>query len=385
MNRLNFGFIGVGQCGGNIANTFAGQGFDAIALNTSQVDLDLLHNIPNNRRKLINLGLHGAGKNPEIGKAALEHHVEEILSLVIETFTTNTEMLFVCAGLGGGTGSGATPLLMEILCDHGYPVGAIVTIPSDTEGHKTKTVFLRAIEEIAALEKLGGVFIVDNGKTLTMPKHIGKITRYELINESVASKFENLSLMPSMSSVISFDERDLISTLLLNGCAGMVSVPLIKAYELKDANRFVKNIVSAFSYSVFADTHISQARAVVLLFEIKRDQEQYLNAELEAELSSFFTEAEIGTGVYINNDVERESAVHILLTGMPYPQARILAIQKDIEKRALNINTHSNRLTGIDFSKIKQISNDLIKETELKPAKPGESVLDRILKNRVPR
>ena len=79
---LNFGFIGVGQCGGNIANEFNKLGYKSIAINTSNTDLMKLNNIQKNNRLLINTGVQGAGKNPEIGRRALEEHIESVMRCV---------------------------------------------------------------------------------------------------------------------------------------------------------------------------------------------------------------------------------------------------------------------------------------------------------------
>lgn len=385
MDRMRFGIIGLGQGGGNIANTFSGLGFNSMAINTSQVDLDLLANIPSNKRMLINLGVHGAGKNPEIGRSALEQHIERVAALISQTFTGDTEMILVCAGLGGGTGSGSAPLLLELLCDYGYRTGAIITIPSDTESIKTKTVCLGAISDIAAIDKLGGVFIIDNGKSLAIPKHVGVLTRYNIINENIVSKFEVLSRLPSIASTISFDKRDLLLNLALNGCAAMVSMPVSSSMELKTPDRFIQSIVGALTYSIFADTDISHARSVTYLFEINSSLERYINEDFKAELASAYPNADINIGLYLSDDDKKESKVHMLVTGLPYPQAKIMAIKEDIERREADEKRNGIRgLSGIDFGKVKEMNSNFSKETELNPAKQGNGVLERILKNRKP-
>src|SRR5690554_4876873 len=158
---LNFGFIGIGQCGGNIANEFTKLGYKAIAINTAKSDLLKLDNIQKNNKLLINTGVQGAGKNPEIGRRALEEHIEDVMHLINLVFDESIDMIYVCAGLGGGTGSGITPLLTQVLTEQGIKTGVIATIPSEIESPKVQIVALNAFEEISHIEGLGSFFIVD--------------------------------------------------------------------------------------------------------------------------------------------------------------------------------------------------------------------------------
>ena len=129
---LNIGFIGVGQCGGNIVNEFAKLGYTTIAINTAQSDLDKLSNIHIENRLLINFGIQGAGKNPEIGENAFIQHNEEILKLVEQAFS-DMDIIYVCAGLGGGTGSGIAPIFTQVLLELEIIAEKIEEVEKDIE------------------------------------------------------------------------------------------------------------------------------------------------------------------------------------------------------------------------------------------------------------
>ena len=132
--RPRIGVIGVGGAGGNaIANMMQAdvQGVDFIVANT---DAQALNNSTADRR--IQLGLRitqglGAGSRPEIGRAAAEETLDEIMAAL-----EGAHMCFIAAGMGGGTGTGAAPVIAEVARSLGILTVAVVTKPFTFEGSK---------------------------------------------------------------------------------------------------------------------------------------------------------------------------------------------------------------------------------------------------------
>src|ERR671927_1774700 len=127
--------IGVGGGGGNAVNHMYGQNIDSVDFIICNTDAQALANskIPNK----IQLGPHltqglGAGANPEVGKQATEESLEEIKRIL----EVNTKMAFICAGMGGGTGTGGAPIIAKICRELGILTVGIVTTPFSYEGKK---------------------------------------------------------------------------------------------------------------------------------------------------------------------------------------------------------------------------------------------------------
>jgi cell division protein FtsZ len=123
--RLRFSVIGLGQCGGNLANTFARSGYPSVAINTSLLDLKDLGNIPENRRMHVPYQeSDGAGKDPRIGEKALQSHASPLLNQ-LQAFVQGADAILLVAGLGGGTGSNV-PVLASMLKHFNLPIVALV-------------------------------------------------------------------------------------------------------------------------------------------------------------------------------------------------------------------------------------------------------------------
>ncbi|MEO0604622.1 MAG: cell division protein FtsZ, partial [Myxococcota bacterium] len=134
--RARIKVIGVGGGGGNAVNTMIGSGLDGvefIAMNTDAQDLR--RSLAPRRFQLgaqLTKGL-GAGANPEVGREAALEDRDRIAELVM-----GAEMVFVTAGMGGGTGTGATPIIAQIARDCGALTVAVVTKPFNFEGKKRR-------------------------------------------------------------------------------------------------------------------------------------------------------------------------------------------------------------------------------------------------------
>lgn len=382
---LNLGFIGIGQCGGNIANEFAKLGYKAVAINTSLTDLEKLEHIHKNNRLLINFGLQGAGKNPEIGRAAFEEHIEEVMHLLEQVFGNEHDMIFVCAGLGGGTGSGIAPVLSQILTEQGFTVGMIVTIPSDIESAKVKIVALNAFEEISQLENIGAIFIIDNAKTTKLPSQIGIKTKYSIVNENMALKIDAVNKMTVFSSEMAFDARDLLTLLSTRGYAVIATAEIEDISSIKESEVLAQSARSALDSSIFANTDFAMTKGCALLFELPEGGSHYLTEEAISKLQKEFgSPFEVFTGIYESKKKKREVSLHILASGLPFPFERLKKIQHEIESKADMLSALFETSSKQSFSGSgKEYLSRFITSPSAKPSNPsGESTLDKILKKK---
>ncbi len=216
--RLKFAIIGLGQCGGNLANTFAKYGYPSMAINTSILDLKDLANIPENRKVHAPLNdSDGAGKDPRIGEKAIFSNLPNILT-GIQQFVSGADAILITAGLGGGTGSNVA-LLGNMLKRFNLPIVSLVTIPTNDESALSKVNALRAINRIVG-ENLDSCIIVDNAKILQHFPDSSLSAFYPQANDYVVKTFANfnsLTMDYTARSLISFDNEDFRKVLLSKG------------------------------------------------------------------------------------------------------------------------------------------------------------------------
>lgn len=382
---LRLGFIGVGQCGGNIANEFAKLGYKTVAINTSLTDLGKLESIPKNNRLLISSGIQGAGKNPELGQQAFEEHAAEVMHLLEQVFDQNIDLIYVCAGLGGGTGSGVAPLLTQILLEEGRKVGMIVTLPSDIEAPKVKIVALDAFEKISQIEDLGSIFIIDNAKEAkALPNQMGYKMKYTVVNQNIALKLDTVNRLTTVASDTAFDARDLLTLLTARGAAIVATSPIGDVSELKETETLAQIARKAIDSAIFADSE-PRAKGCALLFELPQGGDIYLTedalAKMQAELGTPF---EVFHGIYESRNLKRDGTIHLVITGLPFPNARLERLQSELMDRADDIQamfeaTRTQAFTGNG----KALFGRFIASASAPAPKPaGESTLDKILKKK---
>ena len=125
--------VGVGGGGGNAVNHMYKEGITGVDFFICNTDAQALENSPIPNKIQIGNSLtegRGAGSNPEVGRKAAEENIKDI----IESFGVNTQMVFVTAGMGGGTGTGAAPVIAKAAKDMGILTVGIVTTPFNFEG-----------------------------------------------------------------------------------------------------------------------------------------------------------------------------------------------------------------------------------------------------------
>ena len=182
--------VGVGGAGGNAVNRMIEatlNGVDFISVNT---DLQALENCKANSRLQIGRALTkglGAGANPEIGRKAVEEDRETVFEAL-----EDADMIFVTAGMGGGTGTGAAPIIAEIAKDLGALTVGIVTKPFTFEGPKRMR---RALEGIAELkERVDTLIVIPNQKLLeVVPKDTPLNAAFQIADDVLLQATKGIS------------------------------------------------------------------------------------------------------------------------------------------------------------------------------------------------
>lgn len=157
MNKT--GFVAIGQAGGNIGQLLEKKGYPVMYLNTSTEDLDT---IKDGKYKHHIKDGEGCNKDRNKAKQLIVADYNAIAAQINDTL--KTEFIFVIFSAGGGTGSGAGPMLVDMLAADGHSVGVITIVPSTQESIKTQINAYECFKELVAIEDSACCFILDNEK-----------------------------------------------------------------------------------------------------------------------------------------------------------------------------------------------------------------------------
>lgn len=204
--QLTIKVFGVGGCGGNVVSHIARAGFSGTQLIVLNTDSQALSQCPLPHK--FNLGLKlngglGAGGDPERGRAAAEEDEARLRELC-----TGVDMVFICAGLGGGTGTGAGPVLARVAKECGALSLAFVTLPFDCEGPKRMRQARQGLEEFKAAAD--GVICLPNQKVFKLiDENTSVIETFSTTNELLAQGVRGIWQLVTRPGFINLDFADL--------------------------------------------------------------------------------------------------------------------------------------------------------------------------------
>jgi len=212
---FKFAFIGAGQGGSRIAEAFYNLGYRKLAaINTAQQDLNTIK--LNNK---LCIGDGGAGKNPAVAEKLFNEKKEDVLDFMRDSWGSDIDRIFVCAGAGGGSGAGiVSPLLsvaqelQEIVNSGTKKVGCILALPKHSEGQKVNENAAATLTKVLNMVNNGTVsplIILDNEKVHQLYPGLSVSQFWRTANSSTAGLFHLFNLLASKdSSYSSFDAND---------------------------------------------------------------------------------------------------------------------------------------------------------------------------------
>ncbi|MGC2458318.1 MAG: cell division protein FtsZ [Gallionellaceae bacterium] len=246
--------IGVGGCGGNAVNHMIEQavsGVEFVAINT---DAQALKN--NKARHQLQIGSNltkglGAGARPEVGQAAAMEDRERI-----EQMLEGVDMVFITAGMGGGTGTGAAPVVAEIARQKGILTVAVVTKPFE---HERKRVKLAQIGIEALSEYVDSLIIVPNEKLMTvLGEDTTLLEAYRASNGVLQGAVAGIAEVINVDGMVNVDFADVRTLMSENGMAMMGSFTASGVTRARDAAE------GAMSSPLLEDVDLSGARGVLV-------------------------------------------------------------------------------------------------------------------------
>ena len=300
--------IGVGGAGNNAVNRMMEKGIvsaEFVAINTDKQAL-MLSKVPlENRLQIgekVTKGL-GAGSQPELGEAAAEENRAEI-----EALCEGVDLLFIAAGMGGGTGTGAAPVIAKIAREKGCLTVAVVTRPFSFEGKKRE---LNAVKGIANLSKyVDTIIIIPNDKLLeALPVDTPMVEALAYADDNLRQGVCGIADLISTPALINLDFAD-VRTIICN--QGLAHMGVGRA---KGENRIVEAVRQAVS-SPLLETTIEGASGVIINITGGRDLTLGQVYEAARVVQNIVDEsANIIFGANINEDVKEEVIITLIATG----------------------------------------------------------------------
>mgnify|MGYP002509415954 CR=1 FL=1 len=273
--------IGVGGGGNNAVNHMFAQNIEQVSFAVCNTDRQALNNSPVPNRVLLGpsiTGGLGAGNDPEIAKQAAEESADEISQL----FDDGTKMVFITAGMGGGTGTGAAPVVAKIARDRGLLTVGIVTIPFLFEGERK---ILKALDGAEELSKYVDSLLVVNNEQLTeIYPDLDWINAFGKADDTLSTAARSISELITCTGHINLDFKDVDKT-LRNGGAAIIST----GYG-EGEHRVTKAIDDALNSPLLKNRDIMGSKHLLFNLYFSREAEHKFAMGEANELTSFISQ-----------------------------------------------------------------------------------------------
>ena len=342
--------MGVGGGGSNAVNYMYRQGIKGVDFIVCNTDSQALEESPvlNKIQLGVNLteGL-GAGANPEIGKLAALESYEELKNLL----ETQTKMLFITAGMGGGTGTGAAPIIAEMAKEFDILTVGIVTIPFNFEGKNRELQAIKGIEKLK--RSVDSLIIINNNKLREVYGNLGFKEGFSKADEVLATAAKGVAQVITHHYTQNIDLKDAKTVLSNSGTAIMGSS------TASGSNRANEAVIKALDSPLLNDNKIEGSKNVLLLIisgsdEITIDEIGEINEHIQNETGN---SANIIMGVGEDIELGNNISVTVIATGFGDEKQQSL-VSSETKKVIYTLDEDH------PFEK-KLIEEDLDEETEI--------------------
>lgn len=375
--------IGVGGGGNNAINHMYRLGADSVSFIVANTDRQALSNSPVPTKVLLGPQTtrgRGAGNDPEKAHAAAEESAAEIDAL----FDSDTDMVFVTAGMGGGTGTGASPVIARIAKERGILTIGIVTIPFLFEGQKK---ILKALDGAAEMSNyVDALLVINNERLSEIYKDYDFLNAFGKADDILAMAAMSISEIVTCDGYINLDFNDVDTTLRDGGTA------IISTGYGEGENRVQKAIEDALHSPLLRNTDIFGSRKLLFNLYFSQDGDQPLKINETDQITEFISQidpnVDVIWGVSIDNTLGNKVKFTILAAGFdvtvsegempkriigakPESDDTVNKNEREIENQTILASTYGERLDG--FNRIKteqryvilqpdQLDNDMVME-----------------------
>lgn len=328
--------IGVGGGGGNAVNHMYSQGIKGVDFLICNTDMQALEAsaIPNKMQLGPSLTEgRGAGAIAEVGKNAALENIEEIR----EYLSNNTKMVFITAGMGGGTGTGAAPVIAQIAKELGILTVGIVTVPFNFEGRKRRIQAEEGLESMR--QNVDTLLVINNERLREITGNLSFTDAFAKADDILATAAKGIAEVIEITGAINVDFNDVSTVMKDSGVAIMGSA------AAEGDNRAIKAVEQALESPLLNDNDINGAEYVLL--NITYGDREVMMDEI-SEITDFIQDAAGSTADVIFGHAKDETlgdklSVTIIATG--FNSSPVTGFEKAPEKNVTSLDGPKKEVT----------------------------------------
>ena len=340
--------IGIGGGGGNAINYMYENGIKGVDFAICNTDTQALEASPIPVKIQLGESLTnglGAGSNPEVGKEAAMESIDRINELL----DSNTNMLFITAGMGGGTGTGAAPVIAKAAMDKGILTVGVVTMPFETEGGRRHEHAKEGLEELR--DNVDTLLVINNQKLLEVHGDLKLRQAFSKANEVLNTATKGIAEVITQHLTVNIDLSDARLVLQNSGTAIMGQA------EAEGENRAVEAVKNALDSPLLNDNDIYGSKHVLLKIVTGDSEEDEISMN-ELKLITDTIQKQAGNNVNIINGVGTDSSlgskisVTVIATGFEPTEEEVevvVGIGEDETLDSINSQNSKKDLTSNSF------------------------------------
>ena len=299
--------IGIGGGGGNAVSHMVTKGIQGVEFICANTDTQDLRNTKAETQLQIGInetqGL-GSGSKPEIGRASAEEDRERIASVI-----DGANMLFIAAGLGGGTGTGASPVVAEIAQEKGILTVAVVNTPFTWEGEKRKENAKRGIDDLERF--VDSLIVIPNDKLQTLGNRATVIGSFAAANDVLSNSVQGIAELITIPGHVNLDFAD-VKTVMAETGRGIIGMGVASGQ-----NRGREAIEAAIQSPLLEDFKLEGAKGILINVTAGVDLTGDEFEEIGEIVTGYASEdSEIITGFVVDDSLQDSIRVTVVLTGL---------------------------------------------------------------------
>lgn len=300
--------IGVGGGGGNAVNNMYKQGIHDVSFVVCNTDAQALKDSPVPERLQLGSEGLGAGNRPEKARQAAEESIDDIKAMLSD----GTKMDFITAGMGGGTGTGAAPVIAQVSKELGILTVGIVTIPFKFEGNKKIDQALDGVDEMA--KHVDALLVINNERLRKVYPDLSLLNGFAKADDTLSVAAKSIAEIITVRGLINLDFND-VRTVLKDGGVAIMSTGFGEG-----EGRVRKAIEDALNSPLLNDNDVYNSQRILLSIAFSSENGtdglamEEMN-EINDFMSRFGSKFELKWGIAIDNTLEKKVKITILATG----------------------------------------------------------------------
>lgn len=300
--------IGVGGGGGNAVNNMYNQGIHDVSFVVCNTDAQALKDSPVPERLQLGSEGLGAGNRPEKARQAAEESIDDIKAMLSD----GTKMDFITAGMGGGTGTGAAPVIARVSKELGILTVGIVTIPFKFEGNKKIDQALDGVDEMA--KHVDALLVINNERLRKVYPDLSLLNGFAKADDTLSVAAKSIAEIITVRGLMNLDFND-VRTVLKDGGVAIMSTGFGEG-----DGRVRKAIDDALNSPLLNDNDVYNSQKILLSIAFSSENGtdglamEEMN-EINDFMSRFGSDFELKWGIAIDNTLEKKVKITILATG----------------------------------------------------------------------